>query len=172
MWNRSNQEPEPERAKPTEPALDRPLPPQSSGPAAPERPARPSTGQPAVIGPSITIKGDLSGEEDLVIEGQVEGEVVLKQHRIVIGSGGRLKANVQGQKIHVEGAVEGNLLGEQEVVIRKTGRVTGNITAPRVTLEDGCKFRGNVDMNPRPARPAQAGPAATAGTEKRVVVGK
>ncbi len=169
MWNRTNSEPEPvtERGKPAPPAATRTE--VRSTPAtettAEARP-KPKAGQPAVIGPSITIKGDLSGEEDLLIEGRVEGEVVLKQHRIVIGSGGRLKANIQGQKIHVDGEVEGNLLGEQEVVIRKAGRVTGNITAPRVTLEDGCKFRGNVDMNPRPGRAAQAGSAAQAGTGK------
>ena len=142
-------------------------PPTSAPPTSAVSGTPASSRRAAVIGPSITIKGDLSGEEDLVIEGQVEGEVVLRKHMVVIGSGGRLKADVHGQKIHVEGQIEGNLLGEQEVIIRKSGRVSGNITAPRVTLEDGCKFRGNVDMNPRPTREVQAGAMASAPSSKR-----
>jgi len=109
---------------------------------------------PAVIGSSISIKGDLSGEEDLVVEGRVEGEVRLRQHSVTIGRSGRVKANVFGLSIRVEGEVHGNLTGDEEVVIRNTGRVEGNIVAPRVTLEDGSSFRGAIDMQtPQQTRP-------------------
>lgn len=153
MWNRNESES-------TTPSTSTPSP--STDAAPPSAAGSGSRRSNAVIGPSITIKGDLFGEEDLVIEGKVEGGVQLKQNRVVIGQGGQVKADVSGKEIHVEGQVDGNLIGEQEVVIRKTGRVVGNITAPRVTLEDGCKLRGNVDMSPRSGRNAKAGPIASA----------
>lgn len=146
MWNRPDQSPTEShtdtRSESTPPA-SHPIGTASAGRApSSERPA-------AVIGPSISIRGDLTGEEDLIIEGRVEGEVQLKQHRVEVGQGGRVKADINAKTIHVLGQVDGNLAGDEEVVIRASGRVAGNIAAPRVTLEDGCNFRGTVDMSPR-----------------------
>ena len=93
----------------------------------------------ATIGPSISIKGDLSGEEDLVIQGRVEGKVDLKQNNVTIGKNGRVKADIYGKLISVEGEVEGNLHGMDQIIVRTSGNVRGNISAPRVTLEDGGK---------------------------------
>ncbi len=116
-----------------------------------------SGGSTAVIGPSISIKGDLSGKEDLIIEGRVEGEVRLHKHSVTVGRSGRVSADVFGESIQVEGEVHGNLTGESEVVIRNTGRVEGNIVAPRVTLEDGSSFRGTIDMQgPQESRQREA----------------
>ncbi len=81
---------------------------------------------------------------------------------MTVGKGGRVKADIHGQTIHVEGQVKGNLYGEQEIVIRASGEVEGNIVSPRVTLENGSKFRGNIDMEPKSA-PA---PAAKSGAER------
>lgn len=103
----------------------------------------------ASLGPSITIKGTLTGKEDLLIEGRVDGEISVKDHSITVGPSGKVKANVYGKNICVEGQVNGDLQGEDQVVIRKTGKVEGNLTAPRVTLENGSKFRGSIDMQPR-----------------------
>lgn len=111
----------------------------------PQRPASSSRG-PAIIGPSIQIKGDVSGKEDLLIEGHVEGEVSLKQHNVTIGPSGRAKADIYGKSIRVEGEVHGNLFGSESVVIQATGKVSGNITAPRVSLENGSTFKGSIDM--------------------------
>jgi cytoskeletal protein CcmA (bactofilin family) len=105
----------------------------------------------ATIGPSITIKGELIGDEDLLIQGTVEGRVDLRKHNITVGKSGRIKADLFGQCIHIEGAVEGNLFGDEQVVVRQSGVVLGNITAPRVSLEDGSKFKGNIDMEPKHA---------------------
>lgn len=105
----------------------------------------------ARLGPSISIKGSLSGAEDLLIEGVVEGEISLKENSVTVGSEGRVKADVFSKSICIEGQVEGNLFGEEQIVIRKSGRVEGNLTAPRVTLENGAKFRGSIDMNPQTA---------------------
>ena len=104
----------------------------------------------AVIGPSITVKGDVIGEEDLVIEGRVEGEIKVNRHAVTVGRNGRIKADIHAKSIQVEGEVLGNLWGDEAVVIRRTGKVNGNVTAPRVTLEDGSTFRGSIDMQPPP----------------------
>jgi cytoskeletal protein CcmA (bactofilin family) len=72
----------------------------------------------------------------------------MKAHRVTVGDKGRIKADVRAKSIHVAGEVEGNLFGDDEVVLRESGRLLGNITAPRVTLEDGSKFKGSIDMEP------------------------
>jgi cytoskeletal protein CcmA (bactofilin family) len=100
----------------------------------------------ATIGPSIAIQGDVTGEEDLVIQGRVDGKVDLKQHSVTVGKNGRVRADVYGRTITIEGEVQGNLYGEEQIVVRQSGRVEGNITAPRVTLEDGARFKGSIDM--------------------------
>jgi cytoskeletal protein CcmA (bactofilin family) len=110
----------------------------------------------ATIGPSIFIKGDLSGDEDLVIEGRVEGKIDLKQHNVTIGKNGRVHADVFGNTVIVEGEVDGNLFAQQQAVLRQSGAVRGNITAPRVMLEDGSRFRGSIDMDDKEgARPRE-----------------
>jgi cytoskeletal protein CcmA (bactofilin family) len=115
----------------------------------------------ATIGPSIFIKGDLSGEEDLTIEGRVEGRVELRQHSITIGKSGRVKADVIGRVVMVEGEVDGNVFAEEQAVVRKSGPVRGNITSPRVTLEDGSRFKGSIDMETKEAPRASGLAAAT-----------
>lgn len=123
-------------------------------PLAAQRPALAPQAEPrraeratATIGPSIFIKGDLSGDEDLVIEGRVEGKIDLKQHNVTIGKNGRVNADVYGNTVIVEGEVDGNLFAQQQAVLRLSGAVRGNITAPRVILEDGSRFRGSIDMD-------------------------
>lgn len=107
---------------------------------------------PAMIGPSIRIKGDLTGEENLIIEGQVEGTIHLDKNDLTIGSSGRIKANIQAKGIIVEGQVEGDIIGKEKVIIRRTGNMRGNIVAPRVTLEDGAMFKGSIEMEPEARR--------------------
>jgi cytoskeletal protein CcmA (bactofilin family) len=102
--------------------------------------------QKAVVGPSIQIKGELTGEEDLVIQGRVEGRIELKKNNVTVGKKGHVQANVYGKIISVEGEVEGDLFGEEKIIVRQSGIVRGNMTAPRVNLEDGAKFKGSIDM--------------------------
>ncbi len=116
-----------------------------SGPRS-ERARAGSTGDRANIGRSITIKGDISGDEDLNIQGVVDGSVKLKEHNVTIASEGRVNADVHARTITVQGQVEGDLYGEEQVVLNPSCRVRGNITAPRVALEDGANFRGTIDM--------------------------
>ncbi len=105
--------------------------------------------EPAVIGPSISLKGELSGEEDLMIQGRVEGRIELKKNHVTIGRNGQLKGDIYGKVISIEGEVQGNLFGEEKIVIRESAVVRGNMRTPRFSLEDGAKFKGTIDMIPR-----------------------
>ena len=101
----------------------------------------------AVIGPSIQINGDLSGEEDLIIEGKVKGTIQLREKSLTVGAKGQVDANVLAHTVIVEGEVNGDLYGSQRVSIRKTGNVKGNIISPKVSLDEGCRFKGSIDMD-------------------------
>ena len=112
----------------------------------PPPPVAPRKSGSSVVGPSILIQGDMTGDEDLVIQGRVEGSISLKKNLVTVGKDGRVNATVTAQSIRVEGAVEGELRGREQVIVTRTGSVSGNIVAPRVTLEDGCRFKGSIDM--------------------------
>jgi cytoskeletal protein CcmA (bactofilin family) len=101
-----------------------------------------------MIGPSINIKGEVSGDEDLVIEGRVEGTVKLHGNELAVGKSGTVFADIEARVIRIEGEVTGDISGNEKVVITQSGNVKGNIVAPRVTLEDGAIFKGSIDMNP------------------------
>ncbi len=117
---------------------------------APESPARRETsaGSRAVIGSSIHVDGTLRGNEDLVIEGKVNGTVELKKNSVTIGAQGEVNADVYAHTIFVDGTMEGNLVAAERIVIRKSAKIRGSITAPRVSLEDGARFNGTIDMDP------------------------
>jgi len=122
-------------------------PPQPSAPRSQPPPGK----ERALIGPSIEIKGTLSGGEDLFVEGRVEGKIELAQHSVTIGTSGRIKADIQGRSIVVMGEVEGNLVGSEQIFLRQSSKVRGNLIAPRVSLEDGSDFKGSIDMTSKPA---------------------
>lgn len=107
----------------------------------------PTNSQLASIGPSIHFKGELTGEEGLIIDGKVEGTIDLKGNQLIIGDNGEIKADVYAQTIIVNGSLTGELHGKEKVHISKTGKVNGNIFSPRVSLEDGAKFKGSIDMS-------------------------
>ncbi len=126
----------------------------------------------ALIGPTIVIKGDLTSEEDLLIEGRIEGKIELKKHSVTVGKNGHVKADIYGKVITVEGEVQGNLYGEEQLILRQSSTVRGNIVAPRVVLEDGANFKGSIDMSAKDASqradkslPALSGSADTAGVK-------
>jgi cytoskeletal protein CcmA (bactofilin family) len=116
-----------------------------------ETPRRTSTsGERASIGRSIRIQGDVSGDEDLLIQGHVKGSVTLEQNAVTVGSEGEVHASIQARLVTVEGRVVGDLIAEERVILRSSARVEGDITSPRVVLEDGANFRGGIDMGERP----------------------
>lgn len=103
------------------------------------------------IGQSIHIKGELTGNEDLTIEGKVEGKVFLKDHNLTVGANGKLVAEVQAKTVMVLGEVTGNITADDKVEVAATGTMRGDIQAPRVVLADGAKFKGSIDMDNRKA---------------------
>ena len=105
--------------------------------------------KPMAVGASIRIKGDVTGDEDLVIQGHVEGSINLKGHSVTISKSAKVKANIEANQIIVEGELSGDMNGDEKVVIRETGNVHGNIISPRVNLEDGAMFKGSIEMEPR-----------------------
>ncbi|RFA29173.1 hypothetical protein CAI21_10410 [Alkalilimnicola ehrlichii] len=116
----------------------------------------------AVIGPSIQINGDLRGEEDLVIQGQVHGTIHLAENSLTVGSEGKVFADAYAHTIIVEGKVEGDLYGAERVAIKRSGDVRGNIFSPRVSLEDGGRFKGMIEMDEQEVRKAFGLPASSA----------
>ena len=121
----------------------------------------------ANIGKSIVIKGDLSGNEDLVIEGKVEGKVDLPNNRLTIGAGGQVQAQVHAKNVVVIGRVAGNVSAGERLEIQATGIVEGDVEAPRLVVAEGAVLNGSVKMSAKSAaaqpRPATA-TSATAGS--------
>jgi len=124
--------------------------------SVPERPSSPinhaanssrNTGV-ATIGASIRIKGEVTGDEDLRIEGQVEGTVNLSAHELLIGESGRVIADITAKVVRVNGEVQGDITGREYVIISSTSNVKGNVVTPRMTLEDGARFKGSIDIDP------------------------
>ena len=128
----------------TKPADPPPPPPRPS--AAPAPPiARPSSSA-CVIGPKIKIVGELSGDEDVLVEGQIEGEIRITRD-LRVGAGGIVKAKVAAQSIIVSGEIVGDCEASGRVELQSTGKLTGNIRAPKIVIAEGAMFRGNSDMS-------------------------
>lgn len=120
----------------------------------------------ATIGQSIVFKGELTGDEDLEIDGQVEGNVNLKNHQLTIGANGNLKAEVTAKNIVVIGRVTGNLIAAERIEVQATGIVDGDVRAPRLNVQEGAVLNGSIDMSPSGAAEAKksAGQAAASST--------
>ena len=102
----------------------------------------------AVIGQGISVSGDVSGNEDLSIEGKVDGTINLRDNVVNITHSGEVRANVTASTVNISGRVVGDVVGIEQVVLTKSAWVRGNIIAPRVNLENGSKFKGSIDMEP------------------------
>jgi cytoskeletal protein CcmA (bactofilin family) len=124
--------------------VGRPEPPVTGGSAYAPETAK--SGLRINIGPSIQIKGELQGDEDLTIDGRVEGKIDLREHNLTIGPNGKIRADLYANTIIVAGDVTGNAFAAERVEIAPTGRLTGDITSPRITIADGAHFKGSVDM--------------------------
>jgi cytoskeletal protein CcmA (bactofilin family) len=162
-----------DKRKDNEPSADT----ASSGAAVDNRPRTPESNPrgTAMIGKTITIKGDITGEENLVIEGKVDGTIHLKGNDLTVGQSGKVSANLAANVVRIDGEVKGDIVGVEKVVITKTGKVQGNIVGPRVTLEDGAKFKGSIDMDPTGAERASSGaqqPQAVPGSKPMAVEDK
>ena len=114
----------------------------------------------ATIGQSIVFKGELTGDEDLEIEGEVEGEVNLRNHQLTIGANGCLKAEVTAKSIIVIGQVTGNLVATERIEVQATGVVEGDVKAPRLNVQEGAVLNGSIDMSPSTVSEAKKTPSA------------
>jgi len=100
-----------------------------------------------VLGPTLRFKGELSAQEDLIIQGGVEGSITHTQS-LTIGTDGSMKGDIRARVIVIDGKVDGDLYATESVNIRATARVKGNVFAPRVAIQDGAFFQGQIDMQP------------------------
>lgn len=119
----------------------------------------------ATIGRSIVLKGELSANEDLVIDGQFEGTVNLQDHCLTVGSNGKIKAEIQARQVIIYGAVNGNVTAREKVEVRRTGNVTGDLKSASVSIEEGAYFKGSIDIL-RDAKPEERKPVTAAATSK------
>jgi cytoskeletal protein CcmA (bactofilin family) len=143
MWGKT--ENLPSRPQPAPPAVPASAPVAEQPKPAPP-PVRIEANGRAVIGPSLVMKAQITGVEDLYIDGQVEGAIDLTGHNLTVGAKGRVKANVVARNIFVEGNLEGNVQASEKVEIRKTGSLRGDLTTAGVTIEDGAYFKGSIDI--------------------------
>ncbi len=100
----------------------------------------------AHIGKSVLVKGELSGSEDLYLDGEVEGSILLKDHSLIVGPHGRVRANIQARDVVVHGKVDGNIRGTERVELKKSAVLVGDISTQRIIVEDGAFFKGAVDI--------------------------
>ncbi len=107
----------------------------------------------AHIGKSVLVKGELSGSEDLYLDGEVEGSIQLKDHSLIVGPHGRVRANIQARDVVVHGKVDGNVRGTERVELKKSAVLVGDITTQRIIVEDGAFFKGAVDIQKDAAKP-------------------
>ncbi len=121
----------------------------------------------ANIGKSIAIKGDLTGKEDLVIEGLVEGRVELPEAQLTVGANGTIKAEIHAKSVVVIGKVSGNIHGTDRIEIQSTGVVQGDVTAPRLVVAEGAVLNGNIQTGDKRGASAAQSPATPGGEVRK-----
>jgi cytoskeletal protein CcmA (bactofilin family) len=176
MW-KPNQPASGATPQPPEPA--RITPPASPSFDATPRPApapattSASSGEQATIGKSLVIKGEVTGSESLYIDGKVEGSINLAGNRVTVGRNGQVAANISAREIVVLGKVRGNVTASDRVDIRSEGSLTGDVTAQRISIEDGAFFKGGIDIrkpgaNEKSDKASDAKPVTNASAERPV----
>ena len=125
---------------------------------------KPTSTTSSVLGPTLKFKGGLTANEDLLIQGQIEG-TINHSSSLTVGQDGKLKANVKAEYISVEGKVDGDLAGSKSVVVKEGADVKGNIYSPTVTLREGATFNGSIDMTGK-EQPAAKAPEKKASEER------
>lgn len=175
MWNKKEDQEAGTLAKPAPGGYAVP-----GGRPEPSRSAAPMGGT-ALIGKSVLIKGELSGSEDIYLDGTVEGSIELRGNNLTVGPNGRVRAGIRARGVIIEGKVDGDIEASERVELRKTAVLAGNIVTQRVAIEDGAYFKGGVDVNrqaatqPRPevkqeTSAASASAASGSGAQPRPVM--
>lgn len=149
MWNKQSEAPAPSNSQ-WQPQQSPASAPASSRPSASYNPS-PSPSAPAArnlscLGASLEIKGKISGDEDLQIDGKVEGAIALNGQKLTVGRSGQLNSEIFARDVIVYGNVTGNVHASDRVEIKKDGSVTGDITTARISVEDGAYFKGRIEI--------------------------
>ena len=155
MWKRKEDEytPTPEFSSTGAPMAAAPAPPAPRA-AEPVRSEPLRSVEVATIGKSVVVKGELSGSEDLVIDGEVEGSITLRGQTLTVGPNGRVRANIEARNVILHGRLDGDILASDRVDLRKSASLTGNISTARISIEDGAFFKGGIDIQKsEPAAP-------------------
>src|SRR5947209_4481824 len=121
--------------------------PSTLNPAAPVKTVTSPIEQ-ATIGRTLVIKGEVSGNESLYIDGKIEGTLTFKDHRVTVGRNGVVQANIAAREVVIMGKVTGNVECSDRVDIRSEGTLTGDVVSARISVEDGALLRGSVQLTP------------------------
>ena len=142
MWKNQPEVPVP----PAKPAAPAPAPPPAPSVAAPT-PARGAAGdRPTHISKSVLLKGSITGNEDLFVDGKLEGSVELPNNTLTVGANGQVQANVTAREVVILGKLNGNVTAADRVEIKAQGALTGDVSAARISIEDGAFFKGGIDI--------------------------
>lgn len=114
----------------------------------------PQTGDFAHIGKSVVIKGELSGSEDLYVDGNVEGKIELRNHSLTVGPNGKVKADVSAKSVVIHGTLDGTVIASDRVELKKSAVVNGDVTTHRIAIEEGASLKGKVDVQKEAGRAA------------------
>jgi cytoskeletal protein CcmA (bactofilin family) len=98
-----------------------------------------------VLGPTLEIEGEIEGDEDLVIQGRIQGKIISRKD-LTVDDSGKVEASITTKNLAVSGMLVGNVTASERVEVRKEGKMVGDIKAPRVIIADGAKFKGNIEM--------------------------
>lgn len=132
------------------------------------RPSEQNRSDVAHIGKSVIIKGELSGSEDLYLDGEVEGSVELSGHNLTVGPNGHVQANINAKEVIVQGKVDGNISGSDRVELRKSAVLVGDISTQRIVIEDGAYFKGGIDIRKEQSARPNSGASTQSSTSTPV----
>ena len=160
MWKPSQPAPAPRITSAEPPRTTPPAPAHETA----SRPPAAATGDQAVIGKGLFIKGEIGGTESLLIDGKVEGSINLPGNRVTVGRNGQVAASINAREIVVLGKVKGNVSASDRVDIRAEGSLSGDVSAARISIEDGAYFKGGIDIRKSDAKPSAPGATAVPST--------
>ena len=178
MWKARPEDNKPMSTNPSQPAAQ-PAPQQTAAVAAPTVTAAAPVATPAPhketpkpndnykhdvghIGKSVHIRGELTGSEDLYLDGEVEGTIDLRDHSLIIGPNGKIKAGIVARDLIVHGKVEGNITASGRVELRKSCTLIGDVSTQRIVIEDGAFFKGAIDIKEKDFKQESRKPMAAA----------
>jgi cytoskeletal protein CcmA (bactofilin family) len=164
MWKKEDGKPQGMPEISTVPTGTTSVTPSNSAPIRESQSSLPvSSNASACISQGIRIKGEVTGSEDLFVDGHVDGKLSLTNGSLTIGPNGKVKADVTAREVIVRGKVEGKVSGRDKVQLWSTGQVTGEVQTDRLAIEDGAMLRGKVEAGKQPGRTVEAQSAAAAG---------